>query len=77
MKPIDPETTRRILADEEVRCKASLAEFIKYCWPDLKHGWHLDAMCEHVRDIVDGKVRPLLINVPRQVLRRPERKVTP
>ena len=52
------------------KCKRSLATFIKYAWQVLEpaqpymHGWHLDAMAEHLQAITQGKLTRLLFNVP-------------
>ena len=59
----------QVLLDQEL-CKRSFAEFAKKAWhvleptTPLKWGWALDAICEHLQAIHDGKIRRLLINVP-------------
>jgi predicted phage terminase large subunit-like protein len=52
------------------RCK-TLAGFVKEAWDvleptnPLKWSWHLDAMCEHLQAISEGRIFPrLIINVP-------------
>lgn len=51
-------------------CEASLAAFARRCWPvlepatPLKWGWALDAICDHLEAVTDGRIRRLLINVP-------------
>jgi predicted phage terminase large subunit-like protein len=64
------------LEDEEVDdaerelCSASLASFARLAWPilepatDLKWGWALDAICEHLEAVSNGDIRRLLMNVP-------------
>lgn len=48
----------------------SLAEFAKLAWPvlepatELKWGWALDAICEHLEAVTAGEIRRLLMNVP-------------
>lgn len=48
----------------------SLAEFIKLAWHVLEpvnpyiHGWHIDAMAEHLEAVTSGDINRLLINVP-------------
>lgn len=48
----------------------SLAEFVKRSWhvlepeTDLQWGWALDAICDHLEAVTDGKIRRLLINCP-------------
>lgn len=51
-------------------CKRSLAAFARRAWPvlepatDLKWGWVLDMMCDHLEAVSRGDIRRLLINVP-------------
>lgn len=51
-------------------CKRSLARFVKEAWHVLEPGaelvwnWHLDAICEHLQAVTDGRIKRLLINVP-------------
>ena len=51
-------------------CKDSLSEFVKMAWESLEpgtpyvHGWHIDAMAQHLEAITDGKINRLLINIP-------------
>lgn len=57
---------------DEVRARCSrFSGFVKEAWhvlePDqpLKWSWHLDAMCDHLQAISEGKLSPwLIINVP-------------
>ncbi|MGE7415457.1 phage terminase large subunit [Methylobacterium tarhaniae] len=48
----------------------SLAGFIRRAWPVIEpatpyvHGWHIDAIAEHLEAITDGQITRLLINVP-------------
>lgn len=50
--------------------RRSLAEFAKMAWQvlepatELKWGWVLDAICEHLEAITRGDIRNLLANVP-------------
>lgn len=50
--------------------QASLLEFVKYFWDVLEpntpfvQGWCLEAVCEHLEAVTDGKITRLLINVP-------------
>lgn len=54
----------RVLADR------SLSQFVKMAWHILEpanpyvHGWHIDAVCEHLEAITSGDIKRLLINVP-------------
>lgn len=51
------------------RC-ATLAGFVREAWPVLHpetayvHGWHIDAICEHLEAVSQGRIGRLLINVP-------------
>lgn len=48
----------------------SFAEFVKMAWPvleptaELKWGWSLDAICEHLEAVSKGEIKRLLMNVP-------------
>lgn len=59
-----------LLAVERELCSRSLAEFAKRAWhvlepsADLKWGWALDAICEHLEAVTDGRITRLLMNVP-------------
>ena len=55
---------------EREACRESLAEFAKRAWhvlepaAPLKWGWALDAICEHLEAVTDGRIKRLLMNVP-------------
>lgn len=68
-------TAQPVLTDEDwlnierEYCSRSLANFIERAWHVLetdpyKHGWHVDAMGEHLEAVTDGRINRLLINVP-------------
>ena len=48
----------------------SLSLFAQHCWhivepaTPYKHGWHIDAICEHLEAVTEGKIRNLVINMP-------------
>ena len=48
----------------------SLAEYIRQAWHVVEpatpyvHGWHVDAICEHLEAVTRGEIRQLLINMP-------------
>ena len=52
------------------QCRRSLAEFAKQAWhvlepaAEMKWGWCLDAICEHLEAVTDGRIRRLVMNVP-------------
>ena len=58
------------LAIEREYCARSLANFVREAWHVLEpgqpyiHGWHVDAICEHLEAITDGDLTRLLINIP-------------
>jgi predicted phage terminase large subunit-like protein len=51
------------------RCK-SLSGFVKEAWHVLEpeaeyvHNWHIEAICQHLEAVTDGRINRLLINVP-------------
>lgn len=55
---------------ERALCERSLAAFVRRAWPILEpgqpyvHGWHVDAICEHLEAITRGDINRLLINIP-------------
>ncbi|ULJ74047.1 phage terminase large subunit [Rhizobium gallicum] len=62
----------RIAKDAErirARCQ-TLAGFVREAWHVLEpraqytHGWHIDAICQHLEAVTDGRINRLLINVP-------------
>ena len=58
------------LAIEREYCARSLAAFVREAWHVLEpgqpyiHGWHVDAICEHLEAITHGDLNRLLINIP-------------
>jgi predicted phage terminase large subunit-like protein len=67
------EAERRRLAENleltRQRCR-SLTGFVREAWSVLEpanpyvHGWHVEAICEHLEAITAGQINRLLINVP-------------
>lgn len=59
-----------IRIEQDRRRGTSLAQFAKMAWPilepstELKWGWALDAICEHLEAVTNGDIRRLLMNVP-------------
>lgn len=51
------------------RCQ-SLSGFVREAWHVLEpnasylHNWHIDAICQHLEAVTDGRINRLLINVP-------------
>lgn len=62
----------RVDSDAEgIRARCStLAGFVREAWhvlqpeTDYVHGWHIDAICQHLEAISSGRINRLLINVP-------------
>lgn len=58
------------LAIEREACRRSLSTFIRRAWSVLEpgqpyvHGWHVDAMAEHLEAVTAGQITRLLINIP-------------
>lgn len=58
------------IAIERELCERSLVEFVRRAWHVLEpsrpyvHGWHVDAMAEHLEAVTAGELIRLLINVP-------------
>lgn len=67
------EADRRRVAENQQqireRCR-TLSGFVREAWHVLEpanpyiHGWHVDAICEHLEAITSGQINRLLINVP-------------
>lgn len=57
------------LAASRVRCQ-SLRAFVEEAWHVVEPvqpftpGWHIDAICEHLEAVTDGRITRLAINVP-------------
>lgn len=55
---------------EREYCRRSLGNFVRRAWHVLEpgqpyvHGWHLDAIAEHLEAITRGQITRLLINIP-------------
>lgn len=48
----------------------NLSDFVKQAWhivepiTPYKHGWHIDAIAEHLTAVTNGEIRDLIINIP-------------
>jgi hypothetical protein len=57
-------------ADERAHAEAKLVNFVRQGWHVLEpqtpyvHGWHIDALGEHLEAVSRGWIRNLLVNVP-------------
>lgn len=58
------------IALEREACRRSLATFVREAWHVLEpgqpyiHGWHVEAVCNHLEAITYGDLTRLLINIP-------------
>ena len=63
-------TNQDFIEMERELCSRSLAEFVKASWHILEpgqpyiHGWHVDAICQHLEAITYGDISRLLVNIP-------------
>lgn len=63
-------TTADLINIDRDLSRLSLSEYIKMAWPVLEpgqpyiHGWHIDAIAEHLEAVTDNEISRLLINVP-------------
>ena len=61
---------RDLIEIDRLLSEESLIDFVRLAWhvvePAQKfvHGWHLDAIADHLTAITDGELIRLLINVP-------------
>jgi hypothetical protein len=54
---------------ERLRLEGSLIEFVEVAWPFIdaapyQPNWAIDALCEHLQAVTDGRISRLLINFP-------------
>lgn len=54
---------------EKERLEANLIDFVEAAWPVIdpapyQGNWHIDAICEHLEAVAEGRIRKLLVNVP-------------
>jgi predicted phage terminase large subunit-like protein len=65
-----PLTAGDWLQIEREACSRSLAEFVRCAWHIVEpgqpyvHGWHIDAISQHLEAVTYGQISRLLINVP-------------
>ena len=59
-----------IIPYEREACAEKLSYFVKQAWhviepaQDYVHGWHIDAVCDHLEAVFRGQINRLLINIP-------------
>lgn len=71
--------TRRIPVDlaaiQREKARRHLRDFVRLFWPVIEPGnpliwgWPLDAICDHLEAVSDGRIRNLLINCPPRFLK--------
>jgi hypothetical protein len=54
---------------ERLRLEGSLIEFVEEAWPFIdaapyQPSWAIDALCEHLQAVTEGRISRLLINFP-------------
>jgi predicted phage terminase large subunit-like protein len=71
LKALQAERQRRLDNAESIRARCrTLSGFVKEAWHVLEpsnayiHGWHVDAIAEHLEAITHGQINRLLINIP-------------
>jgi predicted phage terminase large subunit-like protein len=58
------------IAEAKEEAENSLRAFAKGSWSVIEpgtpyiHGWHIDAICDHLEAVVNGEIRKLIINIP-------------
>ncbi len=67
---------RLIEACDRLDAEESLGDFIRQAWPsadpsEYVHGWHIDAIAEHLEAVTGGEIRRLLINIPPSHMKSP------
>lgn len=81
MKHVTLDENDWIAAEREISSR-SLTEYLKLSWPVIEpinkylHGWHMDAMGEHLAACAEGDITRLLINVPPGTSKSTETGVT-
>ena len=55
------------LDDERLRLEGSLIEFVEEAWPFIdaapyQPNWAIDALCEHLQAVTEGRISRLLVN---------------
>lgn len=62
-------SARDILALEKTVLERSFKLFVRDAWQHIDgdefiHNWHVDAICDHLQAVYDGRIKRLLINIP-------------
>lgn len=71
LRALEAERQRRLDSAESIRARCrTLSGFVREAWHVLEpsnpyvHGWHVEAIAEHLEAITHGQLNRLLINVP-------------
>ena len=61
--------SKSLAAVEKSVIEKSFKLFVKNAWPHadnakFKANWHIDALCDHLQAVAEGKIKRLLINIP-------------
>lgn len=54
----------------KVLCEKKLRSFVPHAWrvvepeTEFVSGWHIDAICDHLQAVAEGKITRLIINIP-------------
>lgn len=67
LSALDQDSLLRDIDRED--CEEDLVDFVKGGWKYIDpnpyvHGWHVEAIADHLRAVVDGEIRRLVINIP-------------
>ena len=65
----DVDVDKMLNALDAADCEESLSKFVQGGWKYIDpnpylHGWHLDAIAEHLAAVTTGEIRKLIINIP-------------
>lgn len=74
LSPQEQQRAKKLLSTpvdalNKILAEKSLAEFLSQHWRYIDphpyvHGWHIDAICEHMQYVVNGEIQRILINIP-------------
>lgn len=65
----------RRVALEKQDCERGLRAFVQASWRVVEpgipyiHGWHIDALCDHLEAVTAGDIRKLIINIPPRTIK--------
>ena len=66
----EEEVEAHLVQEERELCALHLLDFVQGAWHVLEptnkyvHGWHIEAICEHLEAVTRLEIRNLLINIP-------------